>query len=97
MGYIHCWACSEFAFLIRDDEEPLRQIFYFGSVGPVYTSEEQKQIDYQYVEMGGYAIPWIEMPVVDPLTPQNFLSQFHLIAQTEVAQSFFYVAGAEVG
>ena len=81
-------ACSEFAFLIRDDNEPLRQIFYFGSVGPVYMSEEQKQIDYQYVDMGGYAIPWIEMPVVDPLTPQNFLSQFHLIVQTEVAQSF---------
>jgi len=81
-------ACSEFAFLIRDDNGPLRQIFYFGSVGPVYMSEEQKQIDYQYVDMGGYAIPWIEMPVVDPLTPQNFLSQFHLIVQTEVAQSF---------
>ena len=81
-------ACSEFAFLIRDDKEPLRQIFYFGSVGPVYMSEEQKQIDYQYINMGGYAIPWIEMPVVDPLTPQNFLSQFHLIAQTKVAQSF---------
>jgi hypothetical protein len=81
-------ACSEFAFLIRDDKEPLRQIFHFGSVGPVYMSEEQKQIDYQYISMGGYAIPWIVMPVVDPLTPQNFLSQFHLIAQTEVAQSF---------
>jgi len=80
--------CSEFAFLIRDDKEPQRQIFYFGSVGPVYTSEEQKQIDYEYMSMGGYAVPWIEMPVVDPLTPQNFLSQFHLIAQTEVAQSF---------
>lgn len=81
-------ACSEFAFLIRDDKEPLRQIFYFGSVGPVYMSEEQKQIDYQYMNSGGYAIPWIDMPVVDPLTPENFLSQFHLIAQTEVAQSF---------
>jgi hypothetical protein len=81
-------ACSDFAFLIRDDKEPLRQIFYFGSVGPVYMSEEQKQIDHQYVDMGGYASPWIEMPVVDPLKPQNFLSQFHLIVQTEVAQSF---------
>ena len=81
-------ACSEFAFLIRDDKEPLRQIFYFGSVGPVYMSEEQKQIDHEYLSMGGYAIPWIEMPVVDPLTPQNFLSKFHLVVQTEVAQSF---------
>ena len=26
--------------------------------------------------------------MVDPLTPQNFLSNFHLIAQTDVAQSF---------
>lgn len=43
---------------------------------------------YEYMSMGGYAVPWIEMPVVDPLTPQNFLSQFHLIARTNVAQSF---------
>jgi len=81
-------ACSDFAFLIRDYNEPLRQVFYFGEVGPVYMSEEQKQIDYEYMSMGGYPISWIEMPVVDPLTPQNFLSQFHLIAQTSIAQSF---------
>ncbi|MHC1600669.1 MAG: hypothetical protein ACXQS5_07660, partial [Candidatus Methanospirareceae archaeon] len=81
-------ACSDFAFLIRDDQEPLRQIFYFGEVGPVYMSEEQKQIDYEYMSMGGYPVPYIEMPVVDPLTPGNFLSQFHLITQTSIAQSF---------
>jgi len=81
-------SCSDFAFLIRDDQEPLRQVFYLGEVGPVYMSEEQKQIDYEYMNMGGYPVPYIEMPVVDPLTPDNFLSQFHLIAQTSIAQSF---------
>lgn len=80
--------CADFAFLIRDPSRPLRQIFYFGEVGPVYMSAQQKQIDYQYMSMGGYPIAWIEMPVVDPLTPSNFLTQFHLIAQTQVAQKF---------
>ena len=73
-------ACADFAFLIRDPSEPLRQIFYFGEVGPIYLSEQQKQIDYQYMNMGGYPVTWIEMPVVNPLTPGNFLVQFHLIA-----------------
>jgi len=81
-------ACAGFAFLIRDPSEPLRQIFFFGEVGPVYLSEQQKQIDYQYMNMGGYPVTWIEMPVVNPLTPDNFLAQFHLIARTQVAQSF---------
>ena len=81
-------ACADFAFLMYDPGEPLRQIFYFGQVGPVYMSEQQKQIDYQYMKMGGYPILWFEMPVVNPLTPTNFLSQFHLIAQTEIAQTF---------
>ncbi len=81
-------SCSDFAFLLRDPQDPLRQVFYFGEVGPVYMSEEQKQIDYEYMNMGGYPVPYIEMPVVDPLTPDNFLSQFHLIAQTNIAQSF---------
>jgi len=81
-------ACSNFAFLIYDSSKPLRQIFYFGQVGPVYMSAQQRQIDHQYVNMGGYPVPWIEMPVVDPLTPRNFLGQFHLIAKTQIAQRF---------
>ncbi len=81
-------ACATFAFLTQDRAQPLRQIFYFGEVGPVYMSEEQKQIDYQYMAMGGYPVTWFEMPVVNPLTPSNFLSQFHLVAQTEIAQNF---------
>jgi len=81
-------ACSEFAFLIRDPSESIMQIFYFGQVGPVYMSNQQKQIDYQYMNMGGYPIAWIEMPVVNPLTPSNFLTKFHRIARTQVARSF---------
>ena len=80
--------CSTFAFLIRDPSRPQRQIFHFGEVGPVYTAAQQKQIDMQYMRMGGYPIQWIEMPVVQPLTPERFLQQFHLIARTRIAQSF---------
>jgi hypothetical protein len=81
-------ACSEFAFLIRDQQEPRRQIFNFGSVGPVYMSYQQKQIDQQYMQMGGYPTPYFEMPIIDPLTPENFLKQFHLITNTKIAQNF---------
>jgi len=80
--------CSSFAFLIRDPQEHRRQIFHFGEVGPVYMDHRQKQIDMQYMQMGGYPIQYIEMPVVNPLTPANFLAQFHLIARTRIAQSF---------
>jgi hypothetical protein len=81
-------ACATFAFLAQDPGQPLRQIFYFGEVGPVYLSQAQKLIDIQYVNMGGFPSPWMDMPVIDPLTPQNFLAQFHLIAQTNIARQF---------
>jgi len=81
-------ACATFAFLIRDPSQPLRQIFFFGEVGPIYLSQQQKQIDHQYVSMGGYPSAWMDMPVVNPLTPQNFLAQFHLIAQSTIARQF---------
>ncbi|MCK4224575.1 MAG: hypothetical protein KAX39_05300 [candidate division Zixibacteria bacterium] len=81
-------SCAGFAFLIRDPSQSLRQVFYFGEVGPIYLSEQQKQIDYQYMNMGGYPCSWIDMPVVSPLTPGNFLAQFHLIARTQIAQNF---------
>jgi len=80
--------CSTFAFLVRDPANPLRQIFHFGEVGPVYLDVRQKQIDMQYMRMGGYPVTWIEMPVVQPLTPENFLAQFHQIARTKIANAF---------
>lgn len=81
-------SCSTFSFLARDKDTPGRQVFYFGEVGPVYLTGEQKVVDKQYMDMGGFSITWYEMPVVDPLTPENFLKQFHLIAQTNMAKNF---------
>ena len=81
-------SCSDFAFVVRDPSEPLRQIFYFGQVGPVYLCEQQRQIDEEYVAMGGYPIIWLDTPVVKPLTPAGFLLQFEKIARTESARRF---------
>jgi hypothetical protein len=81
-------SCETFAFLARDPANPLKQVFYFGEVGPVYLSEQQRQIDYQYMNMGGYPVTWIDMPSVYPLTPGNFLKQLHLVAKSRIGQGF---------
>jgi hypothetical protein len=80
--------CAELAVVLRDRSQPLRQVFYFGSVGPVYMSQRQKQLDQQYMSMGGYPVPWIEMPVIEPLTPENFLVHFEQITATQAARQF---------
>ena len=38
--------------------------------------------------MGGYPVAWIDMPVVEPLTAENFLLQFHHVAASQAAQQF---------
>jgi hypothetical protein len=81
-------SCETFAFLSRDPADPLKQMFYFGEVGPVYLSEQQRQIDYQYMSMGGYPSSWIDMPSVNPLTPGNFLKQLHLVVKSRTGQGF---------
>jgi hypothetical protein len=81
-------SCSTFAFCIRDKEHPANQIFYFNELGPVYLAEEQKTVDKNYVDMGGSLPAWFEMPVVNPLTPENYLSSFELIADTSIAKKF---------
>jgi len=81
-------SCSTFAFCIRGKEHSTNQIFYFGEVGPVYLAEEQKLVDKGYMDMGGYPIAWFEMPVVNPLTPENFLINFSLITETSIARNF---------
>jgi hypothetical protein len=80
--------CGELAFLIRDPGNPLRQIFYFGSVGPIYMSQAQKNCDSIYVSQGGYPIPWMDAPVVDPFTPANFLAHWPGIAHMAAATAF---------
>jgi hypothetical protein len=81
--------CSEFAFLVQDPQNPLRQIFYFGTVGPVYTSQAQKDLDQWYVDHGGFdIITWLDAPVIDPLTPENYLDHWPQIATMEAAGAF---------
>jgi hypothetical protein len=80
--------CATFAFVIRDPRNRLRQVFHFGEVGPVYLTEQQRILDHQYMNMGGYPVAWIDMPVIDPLTPANFLQHFQDIARTRIAQGF---------
>jgi hypothetical protein len=80
--------CADFAFVLRDPAEPMRQVFFFGEVGPVYMLEGQRAIDQQYVQYGGYPVAWLDMPVVAPLTPANFLAHFQQIAASQAAQRF---------
>jgi len=81
-------SCATFAFLVRDEDDPLHQVFYFGEVAPFYMNEEQKQFEIDYVSMGGYPNQWLDMPVVDPLTPENFLVHWNEIVRTSLAQEF---------
>lgn len=80
--------CTTFAFLVRDPHEPLRQIFYFGTIGPVYLCQEQQDLDEWYVSHGGFPHTWLDAPVVDPLTPANFLAHWPEIAAMDAAAAF---------
>ena len=81
-------SCATFSFIIRDPQNPIRRIFYFGEAGPVYLNEHQRQIDYQYMGMNGFPVQWINMPTVQPLTAENFFKQFYLMAQNQLVQNF---------
>lgn len=80
--------CSMFSFIVADPQNPIRRIFYFGQVGPFYLNEQQRQIDYNYLSIGGFPIQWINMPAIYPLAAENFFRQFYLIARDPVSQNF---------
>lgn len=78
---------STFTFVAKDPENPLRQVFYFGAVGPFYTSKEQKEIDSEFVDYGGN-VAWLDMPVIDPLTVENMFRKFDKMAESTLAYEF---------
>ena len=80
--------CSMLSFVVRDPLEPLRQVFFFGQVGPFYLDAAQKRIDRRYMDMGGYPVPYIDAPVVQPLNPATFLQSFPEIALLPTARQF---------
>ena len=73
---VHAGDGATLAFYAWDPVQPMRKIFYFGSVGPLYMSDQQKQIDLYYMQSGGFPVGWIEMPVIQPFTASNFFSHF---------------------
>jgi hypothetical protein len=82
--------CSTLAFLIRDPNEPLRQIFYFGSVRPVYLNQGQKNYEQYLCSLVPPPCPltWTDAPVVSPLTVENFFSHWPEIASMQNAATF---------
>ncbi len=72
--------CSTKSVLARDPCSELKQLFYFSEAGPVYTSQQMKENDENYMDMGGFDIPWFKSPVVNPLTAENFLENFGTLA-----------------
>lgn len=80
--------CTTFAFLARDPQHPLREIFYFGTVGPVYTDSTKKQTDWNLTGGKTTVIPWVDAPVISPLTPANFVGAWPAIAQMWSATNF---------
>jgi hypothetical protein len=81
--------CTTLGILIRDPALPLRQIFYFGLIGPVYLKEAQRQIDLDYINHGGYnVITWLDAPAVDPLTIENYFLHWPGIAAMKAAGDF---------
>ncbi|MEG6586690.1 hypothetical protein V6C17_14025 [Dendrosporobacter sp. 1207_IL3150] len=76
------------AVWMKDPQEPARQAFFFGAVGPFYLSHQQKAIDQNYMASGGYPIQWVDMPVVAPQTASNFLTKWNSVANSRIAQGF---------
>lgn len=79
---------STFAFLLRDPENPARQVFYLGQISPLYISQRQKDIDRDYMSSGGNKVPWYDMPVISPLVPSQLFINFGGIADSELGQAF---------
>lgn len=82
--------CATKSILARDPFVELKQVFYFSEAGPVYASQERKQEDQiNYLTLGGYKLPYLDSPLVSPLTAENFLNNFEALANMPFFQEAF--------
>lgn len=80
--------CTTLGFVVRDPDAPLRQFFFFSSLGPVYTSQAQRDFDWQVTGGNMTLIPYLDAPVVAPLSPANFLAHWPGLSTMDAAHSF---------
>ena len=82
--------CATKSILARDPFVELKQVFYFSEAGPVYANQERKQEDQiNYLTLGGYKLPYLDSPLVSPLTAENFLNNFGTLANMPFFQEAF--------
>lgn len=79
--------CSSFSFRVYDPENENNQVFMIGELGPIYLNENQKMLDLQAINYWGMEVKWIEMPVIFPLTPENYLLNLGIMRQTNYCYS----------
>lgn len=80
--------CDTLTLFLRNPADPLQQLFFFPRFGPVYMSQEQKSSDLQYESLSGHSLNRRDMPVVKPLTPENFSRFLPQILQMNLIREF---------
>lgn len=84
----HSGDCDTLTLYLRNQSDSLQQLFFFPRFGPVYMTLEQKTTDLQYETISGRGMSRRDMPVVDPLTPENFIRFMPQILQMKNMRDF---------
>ena len=81
--------CDTLTLFMQNTTQQLQQLFFFPRFGPVYMSQEQKSSDLQYESQSGQSLSRRDMPVVRPMTPENFVRFMPQILQMQTMREFF--------
>ena len=73
---------------LHNPAEPLQQLFFFPRFGPIYMTQEQKSSDMQYETISGQSLHRLDMPVIQPLNPENFARFIPQVLQMQTMRDF---------
>lgn len=80
--------CDTLTLFLHNPAEPLQQLFFFPRFGPVYMTQEQKSSDMQYETISGQSLHRLDMPVIQPLNPENFARFIPQVLQMQTMRDF---------
>jgi hypothetical protein len=80
--------CDTLTLFLHNPAEPLQQLFFFPRFGPVYMTQEQKSSDMQYETISGQSLHRLDMPVIQPLNPENFSRFIPQVLQMQTMRDF---------
>lgn len=88
--------CNMFGLIAWDPEKPVRKVMFYGAIGPLTMSYQQRNIDQREHKKNNLVYPQMYYPVIDPFNLKTVLELWEQFKASPIGQQGYLPATPEM-